>query len=128
MITVWDELTSIIASAGPDPERAVFYPLDEQFLVERELSVRHYQVYGASGGRRARAHRRADAQVNKMTDPAGATIPRRAGRQTGHAPRRMYLPVPAGLVGVIVGSMISRTRQSSSPWAWCTHVGHPDMP
>jgi heme-degrading monooxygenase HmoA len=49
MITVWDELTSIVASAGPDPERAVFYPLDGQYLVERDLSVRHYQVYGASG-------------------------------------------------------------------------------
>jgi heme-degrading monooxygenase HmoA len=49
MITVWDELTSIIAFAGPDPERAVFYPLDEQFLAERELRARHYQVYGAIG-------------------------------------------------------------------------------
>jgi heme-degrading monooxygenase HmoA len=49
MITVWDELANIVAFAGPDPERAVFYPRDEQFLVERDLSVRHYQVYGAAG-------------------------------------------------------------------------------
>ena len=29
MIPVWDELASIVAFAGPDPEQAVFYPLDE---------------------------------------------------------------------------------------------------
>ena len=49
MITVWDELENVIAFAGPDPERAVFYPRDEQFLVERDLTVRHYDVYGDLG-------------------------------------------------------------------------------
>src|SRR5215468_5893874 len=48
MITVWDGLESIIAFAGPDPDRAVFYPLDEQYLIERDLSVRHYDVYAGS--------------------------------------------------------------------------------
>ena len=28
---------------------AVFYPRDEQFLVDRDLTVRHYEVYGSSG-------------------------------------------------------------------------------
>jgi hypothetical protein len=27
----------------------VFYPRDEQFLVERDLTVRHYDVYGDLG-------------------------------------------------------------------------------
>ncbi len=49
MVTVWDTLESITAFAGPDPERAVFYPRDERFLVERELAVRHYEVYGGRG-------------------------------------------------------------------------------
>jgi heme-degrading monooxygenase HmoA len=49
MITVWDELENVVAFAGPDPERAVFYPRDEQFLVERDLTVRHYDVYGDLG-------------------------------------------------------------------------------
>jgi heme-degrading monooxygenase HmoA len=47
MITVWQDMDSIRAFAGPDPERAVFYPQDEQFLVERELTVRHYDLYGS---------------------------------------------------------------------------------
>ena len=53
MITVWDELESIIAFAGPDPDQAVFYPLDKRFLVERDLTVRHYDVYGGSWPRSA---------------------------------------------------------------------------
>ena len=49
MITVWEGLESIMAFSGPDPERAVFYPRDEEFLVERDLTVRHYDVYAAYG-------------------------------------------------------------------------------
>jgi heme-degrading monooxygenase HmoA len=49
MITAWDSLHSIIAFAGPDPERAVFYPRDDQFLVARDLTVRHYDLYASHG-------------------------------------------------------------------------------
>jgi len=47
MVTVWDSLEAIQAFAGEDPERAVFYPRDDEFLVERELTVRHYDVFGS---------------------------------------------------------------------------------
>jgi heme-degrading monooxygenase HmoA len=49
MITCWDDMESITVFAGPDPERAVFYPRDEHFLVDRDLAVRHYEVYGSHG-------------------------------------------------------------------------------
>ncbi|HJY67197.1 MAG TPA: antibiotic biosynthesis monooxygenase [Streptosporangiaceae bacterium] len=49
MVTVWDGIDSVIAFTGPDPDRAVFYPRDERFLVERDLTVRHYDVYGDRG-------------------------------------------------------------------------------
>jgi heme-degrading monooxygenase HmoA len=49
MITCWDDMDSIAAFAGPEPERAVFYPRDEEFLVDRDLTVRHYEVYGSAG-------------------------------------------------------------------------------
>ncbi len=49
MLTCWDDMDCITAFAGPDPELAVFYPRDEQFLVDRDLSVRHYQVCRSSG-------------------------------------------------------------------------------
>ena len=49
MVTVWDSIDGIIAFAGPDPEQAVFYPRDDQFLIERDLTARHYRVYGGRG-------------------------------------------------------------------------------
>ena len=37
MFTLWDSLDAIRAFAGDDYERAVFYPEDDRFLVERDL-------------------------------------------------------------------------------------------
>jgi hypothetical protein len=39
-----DALENVQAFAGDDLERAVFYPEDDRFLVERELRVLHYDV------------------------------------------------------------------------------------
>lgn len=41
-ISLWDSLESIHAFAGEDVERAVFYPEDDRYLVERELTVSHF--------------------------------------------------------------------------------------
>jgi heme-degrading monooxygenase HmoA len=42
--SLWDSRDSIRAFAGEDIEQAVFYPEDDRFLIERDLSVRHYHV------------------------------------------------------------------------------------
>lgn len=44
LLTLWDSWEAIKAFAGPDPEKAVFYPEDDRFLIERELRVTHYEV------------------------------------------------------------------------------------
>ena len=44
MFTFWDSLEAVKAFAGDDPERAVFYPEDERYLVERDLTVQHFEV------------------------------------------------------------------------------------
>ena len=44
MFTLWDSLEAVKAFAGDDPETAVFYPEDDRFLVERDLTTAHYQV------------------------------------------------------------------------------------
>ena len=49
MVTCWDGMEAITAFAGQDAERAVFYPRDDRFLIDRDLTVRHYEVYGSSG-------------------------------------------------------------------------------
>lgn len=43
-VSLWDSMDAVRSFAGDEPERAVFYPEDEGFLVEREEVVRHYEV------------------------------------------------------------------------------------
>jgi hypothetical protein len=47
MVTLWDSMQGVTAFAGPEPERAVFYPEDDRYLVERDLTVEHYEVAAA---------------------------------------------------------------------------------
>jgi heme-degrading monooxygenase HmoA len=47
LLTLWDSLDSIKAFAGPDYERARYYPKDSEFLLELEPLVTHYEVLGA---------------------------------------------------------------------------------
>ena len=42
--SLWDSRESIRAFAGDDIDQAVFYPEDDRFLIERDLTVRHYGV------------------------------------------------------------------------------------
>ena len=42
--SLWDSYEAIKGFAGEDYERAVFYPEDDRFLVERDLASTHYQV------------------------------------------------------------------------------------
>ena len=42
--TPWDSLESVKAFAGEDHETAVFYPEDDRYLVERDLTTTHYEV------------------------------------------------------------------------------------
>lgn len=44
LLTLWDSLDAIRAFAGRDVERAKYYPEDEDFLIELEPTVTHYEV------------------------------------------------------------------------------------
>ena len=46
MYTTWESMDAVKAFAGDDPERALFYPEDDRFLIERDLTVAHYEVAG----------------------------------------------------------------------------------
>jgi heme-degrading monooxygenase HmoA/uncharacterized damage-inducible protein DinB len=43
-VSLWDSMEAIRRFAGPEPERARYYPEDEQFLRELEPCVEHFQV------------------------------------------------------------------------------------
>jgi heme-degrading monooxygenase HmoA len=43
-LTFWDSLDAVKGFAGEEVERAVFYPEDDRFLVDREVTVRHWHL------------------------------------------------------------------------------------
>jgi heme-degrading monooxygenase HmoA len=44
MLTLWDSFDAVKRFAGEDVETAVFYPEDDRFLVDRDLTSTHYEV------------------------------------------------------------------------------------
>jgi heme-degrading monooxygenase HmoA len=44
LLTLWESEEAIRRFAGDEIEKAVFYPEDERFLVEREERVSHFEV------------------------------------------------------------------------------------
>ena len=44
LISLWDSMEALRAFAGENPERSVYYPEDENYLLEMEPLVRHYDV------------------------------------------------------------------------------------
>ena len=49
MFTLWDSLDAVKAFAGEEYETAVFYPEDDRYLVERDLTSTHYEVARHAG-------------------------------------------------------------------------------
>jgi len=44
-LSFWESIEAIKGFAGPDPERAKYYPEDEEFLLAFEPTVEHYEVW-----------------------------------------------------------------------------------
>jgi heme-degrading monooxygenase HmoA len=44
MFTLWESLDAVKSFAGDDYERAVYYPEDDRYLIERDLTTSHYEV------------------------------------------------------------------------------------
>jgi heme-degrading monooxygenase HmoA len=44
LLTLWESMEAVQSFAGPRLEAAVFYPEDEQFLVDKDNHVDHYEV------------------------------------------------------------------------------------
>ena len=45
LVTVWDSMESIKRFAGDRPELAKYYPEDDEFLLEKEKYVQHYEIF-----------------------------------------------------------------------------------
>lgn len=44
LLTYWDSWDAIKAFAGEDYEKAVYYPEDEKYLIEKGPKVEHFEV------------------------------------------------------------------------------------
>jgi heme-degrading monooxygenase HmoA len=49
LLTLWDSMESVKQFAGPEPEKAVYYPEDDHFLLGKEPHVTHYEVLVRQG-------------------------------------------------------------------------------
>jgi heme-degrading monooxygenase HmoA len=49
VMSLWESEAAIEGFAGPEPLRAVFYPEDRRFLIERDEHVDHFEVVHLSG-------------------------------------------------------------------------------
>lgn len=45
-LSQWESFERISGFAGDDPSVAVFYPEDDRYLIDREVTVRHYEIVG----------------------------------------------------------------------------------
>jgi heme-degrading monooxygenase HmoA len=46
-VSLWESRAAIEAFAGQDIDKAVFYPDDDRFLIDRDLTALHYEVAGS---------------------------------------------------------------------------------
>ncbi|MBS0571140.1 MAG: hypothetical protein JSS28_11060 [Proteobacteria bacterium] len=44
LVSLWDSMDAVRAFAGENPEKSVYYPEDERYLLDMEPLVRHYAV------------------------------------------------------------------------------------
>ena len=42
--SLWENRDAVVAFAGEDFEAAVYYPEDERYLLEKEPTVRHFEI------------------------------------------------------------------------------------
>ena len=49
VVSLWESADAIRSFAGDDIGRAVFFPEDDRYLVERDLHVDHFDVVYAAG-------------------------------------------------------------------------------
>jgi len=45
-MSLWDSLEVVRGFAGDDVDQAVFFPEDDRFLIDRDMTVAHYEFKG----------------------------------------------------------------------------------
>ncbi len=63
VLSFWEDFDAIRRFAGPHPEKAVYYPEDDRFLLGKEPHVTHYEVAAQVQAAPAQAEPRQGASV-----------------------------------------------------------------
>ncbi len=50
VLSMWDGMDAIKRFAGPQPEKAFYYPEDDDYLLDRAPNVEHYEVVAGERG------------------------------------------------------------------------------
>jgi heme-degrading monooxygenase HmoA len=50
LISLWESFDAIRRFSGPDLEKATYYPEDEEYLLDLEPCVTHYEIMQAPNG------------------------------------------------------------------------------
>jgi len=48
-LSFWESLDAVRVLTGEQTDQAVFFPLDERYLVDRDTTVAHFRVVGSEG-------------------------------------------------------------------------------
>ena len=46
ILSLWESMEAIKKFAGKNPDKARFFPEDDDYLIEKELCAEHYEVLG----------------------------------------------------------------------------------
>jgi hypothetical protein len=114
--------------AAQSPRARIRAETDESTQNSRLVLARCAARTLSAGSRLCRPLRAARASRQGSRRGRSAPASTACAACCGPSTSRMDRLVPAGRAAAVSGSMISRTRQCCSRWAWCTHSGHPDLP
>ncbi len=45
LVTIWRDIDAVKVFAGKDPNRAKYYPEDEQYLLEKDQDATNHQIF-----------------------------------------------------------------------------------
>jgi hypothetical protein len=68
VISIWEGIEAVRGFAGDRPDRAVFYPEDDRFLIDRHDHVDHYSLVYAGGALAEVEPRNHDASRSRARD------------------------------------------------------------
>jgi heme-degrading monooxygenase HmoA len=69
LISFWESFEAIRRFAGVDEEKAFYYPEDDEYLLEKEPGVAHYEVLANGSFAKASGRKETDGRASRRRTP-----------------------------------------------------------